>query len=143
MMKLSMYYFLTPKKNKIDHIGITPDYTVQNSFNADQKALTEKYAGFAPMSEKVKPKARDTGLNVFGAQQRLAMVGYTVKATGTMDDATVTAVKKFQKENKLYPGGVLDYTTMNTLEKATVNYITGTKDGVDLQLDKAVSLLKK
>jgi carboxyl-terminal processing protease len=142
-MKLSMYYFLTPKKNKIDHIGITPEYTVQNSYNADQKALTEKYAGFAPMSEKVKPKAGDTGLNVFGAQQRLSMIGYTVSATGTMDEATVAAVKKFQKENKLYPGGVLDYTTMSTLEKATANYITGTKTGVDLQLDKAVSLLKK
>lgn len=141
-MKLSMYYFLTPNKNKIDHVGITPDYTVQNGSNANQKELSEKYAGFAPMIQKVKPKAGDTGLNVFGAQQRLAMIGYSVKATATMDDETVAAVKKFQKENKLYPGGVLDYTTMNTLEKATVNFIAGTKDGVDLQLEKAVSLLK-
>ncbi len=142
-MKLSMYYFLTPNKNKIDHVGITPDYTVQNGGNADEKELVDKYAGFAPMSEKAKPKAGDTGLNVFGAQQRLAMIGYAVKATGTMDDATVTAVKKFQKENKLYAGGVLDYTTMNTLEKATANYITGTKAGEDPQLSKATSLLKK
>ena len=71
------------------------------------------------------------------------MIGYTVKATGTMDDETVAAVKKFQKENTLYPCGVLDYTTMNTLDKATANYITGTKAGADPQLDKAVSLLKK
>jgi carboxyl-terminal processing protease len=64
-MKLSMYYFLTPNKKRIDHVGITPDYTVQNSRNPNEKELAEKYAGFAPMSEKVKPKAGDVGLNVF------------------------------------------------------------------------------
>lgn len=140
--KLSMFYFLTPNKNKIDHVGIKPDYTVQNGLNIDEKELTEKYAGFAPLSEKVKSKAGDTGLNVFGAQQRLSMIGYTVKATGTMDDATVAAVKKFQKENGLTPYGVLDYTTMGTLEKAVAGFIAGTKAGEDLQLDKAIELLK-
>ena len=137
-----MYYFLTPNKKKIDHIGIIPDYTVQNSANANEKVLVEKFAGFAPMSEKVKPKAGDTGLNVFGAQQRLSMIGYTVKATGAMDEATVTAVKKFQKESGLWPGGTLDYSTMSALDKAVANYITGTKAGVDLQLDKAIDLMK-
>jgi carboxyl-terminal processing protease len=141
-MKLSMFYFLTPNKQRIDHVGITPDYTVQNSFNADEAELAEKYAAFAPMSEKAKPKAGDTGLNVFGAQERLAMLGYPVKVSGTMDDATVAAVAKFQSESKLYPCGILDYTTMDALEKATVHYITGTKEGVDLQLDKAEELLE-
>ena len=141
-MKLSMYYFLTPNKKKIDHIGIIPDYTVQRGANADEKALTEKYAGFAPMSEKVKPKAGDTGLNVFGAQQRLSMIGYGVKATATMDDATVAAVKKFQKESGLWSSGILDFSTMSALDKAVANYITGTKAGVDLQLDKAIELIK-
>ena len=89
-MKLSMFYFLTPNKNKIDHIGITPDYTVQNTANANAEQLTEKYAGFAPMSEKVKPKAGSVGLNVYGAQQRLAMIGYIVKVSGTMDDRQTT-----------------------------------------------------
>lgn len=141
-MKLSMYYFLTPGKKKIDHVGIIPDYTVLAGSNANEKELTEKYAGFAPMSEKVKPKAGDAGLNVFGAQQRLSMIGYELKATAAMDDATVAAVKKFQKESGLSPYGVLDYTTMSTLDKAVVAYITGSKTGKDLQLEKAVDLLK-
>lgn len=141
-MKLSMYYFLTPNKKRIDHVGITPDYTVQNSRNPNEKELAEKYASFAPMSEQVKPKAGDVGLNVFGAQQRLAMLGYPVKASGTMDEATVAAVTKFQSENKLYPSGILDYTTMSALEKATVRYITGVKEGEDLQLAKAIELIK-
>lgn len=141
-MKLSRYYFLTPNKNKIDHTGIKPDYTVQGTKNADAEQLAEKYMGFAPMSEKVKPKAGSVGLNVFGAQQRLAMIGYPVKASGTMDDATVSAVKKFQTESKLYSSGVLDYTTMDALDKAAVKFITGAKDAQDLQLQKAIDLLK-
>lgn len=141
-MKLSMFYFLTPNKTKIDHIGITPDYTIQNTVNANSEQLAEKYVGFAPMSEKVKPKAGSVGLNVYGAQQRLDMIGYIVKVSGTMDDATVAAVKSFQTSNKLYPSGVLDYTTMSTLDKATVDYIIGAENARDLQLDKAIELLK-
>ena len=70
------------------------------------------------------------------------MIGYPVKASGTMDDATVSAVKKFQTESKLYSSGVLDYTTMDALDKAAVKFITGAKDAQDLQLQKAIDLLK-
>lgn len=142
-LKLSTHYFLTPNKNKIDHIGITPDYIVQNSTNAEAQELAEKYQEFAPMSEKVKPTAGSVGLNVFGAQQRLSLLGYAVTISGRMDDATVAAVKKFQKENGLYSCGILDYTTMRTLDKASVSFITGANHGRDLQLEKAVELLKK
>jgi carboxyl-terminal processing protease len=140
--KLSVEYFVTPNKNKIDHVGIKPDYTVQNTSNQDSEALAQKYIGFAPMNEKVKPVAGSVGLNVYGAQQRLAMIGYSVTVSGTMDAATVDAVKKFQKENGLYASGVLDFTTMASIDKATVIYITGAKNTQDLQLEKAISLLK-
>ena len=142
-VKLSTLYFLTPSKKKIDHIGLTPDYVVADSSNSEAKALAEKYREFAPMSEKEKPSAGSVGLNVFGAQQRLSMLGYAVKVSGTMDDATVAAVKKFQKENGLYAGGVLDYTTMNILDKAAINYITGANNARDMQMEKAIELLKK
>lgn len=142
-LKLSTLYFLTPNKNKIDHIGITPDYIIQNSADAEAQELAEMYQGFAPMSEKVKPAAGSVGLNVFGAQQRLSLLGYAVKISGTMDDATVAAVKKFQKENGLYSCGILDYSTMSTLDKAAVAYITGANHAGDLQLEKAIELLKK
>jgi carboxyl-terminal processing protease len=140
-MKLSVYYFLTPDKKRIDHVGITPDYTVQGGGNADETELAEQYAAFAPMSEKVKPKAGDVGLNVFGAQQRLAMLGYPVKATGTMDAATTAAVTKFQSETNLYPCGILDYTTMSALDSAAVYFIAGIKAGEDPQLEKALEVL--
>ena len=135
-IKLSMYYFLTPNKKRIDQIGITPDHVVTNSKNIDVKELEANYANFAPMNEKSKPKLGDAGLNVYGAQQRLSMLGYTVNKSGIMDEATVAAVRKFQKESGLYPYGVLDYTTMHKLDKSVVEYITGVKNNEDLQLQK-------
>lgn len=141
-VKLSTLYFLTPNKSRIDHVGITPDYIVENPANEKAEELAGEYQKFAPMIEKEKPTAGSVGLNVFGAQQRLLMLGYPVKISGSMDEATVEAVKKFQKEKGLYPGGVLDYTTMSTLDKATVSYITGADSARDLQLDKAIELLK-
>jgi carboxyl-terminal processing protease len=141
-IKLSMYYFVTPDKKTINKVGITPDYYVAN-YNADKVAALEaEYKTFAPMSEKVKDAEGSTGLNVYGAQQRLEMLGYKVTVSGTMDAATVSAVKTFQKQEGVSVCGVLDYSTMNLLETATQKYVSGASDGKDLQLEKAISLLK-
>lgn len=142
-IKLSKYYFLTPNKMKLDHVGITPDVVVQNYKGEDQDALYEKYTGFAPMSEKVKPQAGETGLNVYGAQQRLAFLGYKVTVNGTMDEATVTAVKSFQSSQGYKPYGTLDYSTMTALDKAAQSHVLGTDNTKDVQLEKAVELLSK
>ncbi len=142
-VKLSKYYFLTPNKTKLDHVGITPDVVVRNYQGEDQDALYEKYVGFAPMSEKVKPQAGETGLNVYGAQQRLAFLGYQVTVNGTMDEATVTAVKSFQSSQGYKPYGALDYSTMTALDQAAQSHVLGTDNTKDLQLEKAVELLSK
>lgn len=139
-MKLSVFYYLTPSKKKIDHVGITPDITVQNIKPEDAKKLVEEYESFAPMSEKVKPQAGSIGLNVYGAQQRLAMLGYKVTVNGTMDPDTQSAVKQFQKSQSFKPYGVLDYATMNALDHAARKHVLG-QDGKDLQLQKAIEVL--
>lgn len=144
-MKLSTYYFLGPNKGSINKTGITPDYIVSNyeTIDADKPSeLYDKYKGFAPMIEKTKPKLGDTGLNVFGAQQRLSLLGYKLNITGVMDTDTVTAVKSLQKVKGLSPYGVLDYSTMGTLDKAALEYVSGVSTQKDLQLKKAVELLK-
>jgi carboxyl-terminal processing protease len=143
--KLSMYYFLSPNKDAIDRVGVKPDYIVRNYTESDVSAaerLYDEYKGFAPMTEKSKPSLGDTGLNVFGAQQRLSLLGYGLKISGTMDGETAAAVKAFQAEQGLFPYGVLDYSTMNALDKAVLEYITGAADRKDLQLEKAIELLK-
>lgn len=144
-IKLSMYYFVSPKKNPINKVGVTPDYVVRNHTAAGEEAaakLYNDYKLFAPMSEKSKPKRGDTGLNVFGAQQRLSLIGYKLSVSGTMDDSTVSAVKAFQKNAGLSPYGVLDYSTMAKLDKASLEYVTGASGSKDLQLEKAIELLQ-
>jgi len=140
-IKLSMYYFLTPDKKQIDKTGIKPDYIIENYRGINIEELAEQYNGFAPMSEKEKPKSGDTGLNVYGAQQRLSLLGYDVEITGTMDNDTVAAVRDFQKNCGMYSYGVLDYSTMDALDNAAVRFVTGADTFKDLQLEKAIELL--
>jgi carboxyl-terminal processing protease len=142
-IKLSTYYFLSPNKKVIDKVGVTPDYTVKN-YGATEEGMKiyEKYKDFAPMAEKTKPVKGDTGLNIFGAQQRLSLLGYNVVISGTLDDKTFEAIKLFQKEKGLYSYGGLDYSTMAMIDKATLEYASGEARGKDLQLEKAIELLK-
>jgi len=143
-IKLSTYYFLTPNKNTIDHIGITPDYVVYNGNEEKSDELKAKVNAFVPMIEKVKASLGEVGLNVYGSQQRLEVLGFDVPLNATMDQQTVTAIKQFQKEKGLYAYGGLDYVTLAALDQAALEYISSTTaDGKDdLQLNKAIELLK-
>jgi carboxyl-terminal processing protease len=143
-IKLSTFYFETPDKHPVDKVGISPDYYVAMPPPAAiAEGISAQYMSFAPLAETKKPVLGDTGLNVFGAQQRLALLGYDVTATGTMDEATEAAVKRFQSSVGLYAYGVLDYGTMARLDEECAKYATGTAPGEDPQLAKAVELLRK
>ena len=144
-MKLSKYYFLTPNKTKIDHIGIIPDIEVSNTLlsDAEIKVLSDKVNAFAPMIESNKPKLGDKGLNVFGAQERLVFLGYKVNISGILDAQTLASIKLYQKQSKLYPYGILDNSTRNSLNESVVKYVTGlVTDNSDPQLLKAIAVVK-
>ncbi|MDR2132812.1 MAG: S41 family peptidase [Clostridiales Family XIII bacterium] len=143
VVKLSTFYFETPDKHPVDKVGISPDYHVPMSLSAEaSEKFLERYASFAPMIEKTKPGLGDTGLNVFGAQQRLSLLGYAVTVSGTMDEATTVAVKRFQSAAGLHPYGVLDYGTMARLDETCANYAAGIDSAEDPQLAKAIELLR-
>ncbi len=137
--KISSFYFTTPNNNMINAKGIAPDYIVDN-YTKKAEDVVLSYKGFAPMNEQEKPGFGSTGLNVYGAQQRLLLLDYDVTVTGTMDAASFAAVKKFQMDNKLFSYGVLDYATRDRLAQVSYNYVYGTGDG-DRQLEKAIQLL--
>lgn len=141
-LKLSMYYFTTPNGDRIDHVGVLPQHTVKMGEDVDREELVKLYNDLAPMIEEKKAVAGEVGLNVYGAQQRLELLGYGVTASGKMDDKTTEAVKRFQQEQELHPYGVLDFTTMRLLDLAVVNYLSGVETSKDLQLQKAIELLK-
>ncbi len=144
-IKLSTYYFLTPDAKTIDHVGITPDYVVYNGNEEKLDAVEAKINAFVPMVEKVKAVAGEVGLNVYGAQQRLEVLGFDVSLTAAMDEKTVFALKNFQKERGLYAYGGLDYVTLAALDQAVLEYATSSTaaGSKDLQLEKAIEILKK
>lgn len=140
-MKLSTYYFTTPDGHTINGVGITPDEYVINGAGLSAEAVAEEYAKLAPMTELVKYYKGQMGLNVYAAQQRLNLLGYSVPVTAVMDEITVAAITKFQGETGMFPYGGLDYSTMAMLEKMVAELLTGGSE--DKQLAKAMEILKK
>jgi carboxyl-terminal processing protease len=94
------------------------------------------------MIEDKKSGLNDKGLNVYGAQQRLKLIGYSdVEATGIMDEITFNAVKHFQSAQGLYSYGIIDYTTKESLNQEVAEYAENLKE--DAQLEKAIEILTK
>jgi len=135
-VKLTIAEYLTAGQNKIEGNGILPDITVVNQSIENMSDIFD----FAPMIENNKPYFGNTGLNVYGAQQRLAFLGYDVYPTGIYDENTYNAIMAFQRESGLYPYGVLDWTTRYELGQKIYRVL---KTGVeDLQLQTAIDKIK-
>ncbi len=141
-MKLTVAHFLSPNKNMIHEIGLTPNIIVENRPIAEMDAMLDEVNNYAPMIEETKPQINDVGLNVYAAQQRLSFLGYhRVQPTGTFDMETYFAVKQLQSTNDLYPYGVLDYTTQKLINQKILETINNTTK--DPQLQEAIDYLKK
>jgi carboxyl-terminal processing protease len=140
-IKLSVFYFLTPNKTRIDGYGIVPDFIIHNSGKFSDEELVEMNDALVPMTESVRYYAGDIGLNVYAAQQRLKYMDYDVDLTAVMDEKMLAAVKKFQAENGLYSYGALDFTTTKAVANVFNAHINPTDQ--DLQLDKALEILNK
>lgn len=138
--KLSVFYFVTPNKKQIDKKGITPDFIISNLVATDLATAKDSYGKFVPMNEKVKPSLGTIGLNVYGAQQRMSLMGYTITPSGIMGPETVLAVKEFQRDAGLWPYGTLDYTTMSKMDTWAYDYSHGIVNE-DKQLKKAKEIL--
>ena len=57
-----------------------------------------------------------TNDNVFEYQNKLKQLGYNTSDSGTLDDQTRAAIKKFQADNKLSTTGKFDNDTMTTID---------------------------
>lgn len=140
--KASVEYFLSPNKTNYQTVGIVPNVTVRNAV-VDEETIAsriEAYRDFAILDGKTKCQTGDLHLNVYGAQQRLKLMGYDVSLSGKMDAKTVKAIKDFQTSAGLYAYAILDITTQVALEQATIDFVTGVAD-LDYQLLKAFELL--
>ena len=140
-MKMTIYYFLTPNESNINNVGIVPEYEVKNILSAEAVNRLSGVGALAPFVEGEKYIWGQTGLNVYGAQQRLIVLGYDqVTATATLSRESYDAIKAFQKAEGLYPYGGLDNATMKALDGAITKAIYGKQE--DTQLEKAMEVLQ-
>jgi len=131
-MTMGMYY--TPNGDSIDLKGIEPNVKVQaTSPSGIQVNLLEA------MSTTVKPSLGTQYMDVFYAESVLKLLKYNVDTPDfTLDKKTFAAIKKFQKDSKVYSYGVLDFCTQKLLNKQ-LNTLKQKQDSV---YAVAVGLLK-
>lgn len=135
-MKLTIAEYLTPSRNKIDGVGISP-----NIEYVDPIIITDdEYSNLVPMLEnKEYSTLGDTGLNVYGAQQRLKLLGYKVEINGIFDKATKDSIISYQKALGLKTDGILGKTTISSINKRIE---IERKDEEDVTLIKGKEILK-
>ena len=138
--KLTFCHFLTPKKQRIDGVGITPDYVVYNGAQLTAAQIESLEKNLLPFEEGKKYFAGQVGLTVLAAQQRLNIIGYDVDENARMDEKTVAALKRIQALYGASPYGGLDFCTIDLVQRAYKEYIEG--DGTDKQLQKAIEVLQ-
>lgn len=134
-VKFTTAEYFSVNKTPVHKIGITPDIVVENP-----SIDLSKYPAF---SKEQKPALGTVGLDVLAAEMILKTLGYNVASPdGVYDEASFAEMQKFQRDNNLYPYGIIDITTQNTLYAKLSSFsATGAED---LQLKTAVEqLLKK
>ncbi len=109
-MKFTIGYYLTPKGNNINGIGITPDAVVKNTESPvnmseyDEFTYTNKY------------QLGNCGAEVTTAKELLKLWGvFSGEINEVFDEDLRYAVSTFQSSIGLYSYGVLDYTTQHEL----------------------------
>ncbi|MCT4607143.1 MAG: S41 family peptidase [Marinisporobacter sp.] len=136
-IKLTIAEYLTPNERSINGIGIQPDIVVKNN-----RAISKAVIGsLVSMAEDKNFSLGERGLNVYGAQQRLKLLGYEkVEATSILDGVTLNALKDFQKSNGLEVNGILDLKTRDRINANIEQIANG--ELKDLQLEKGIEVLK-
>lgn len=134
-MTIGMYY--TPNGNCIDLKGIEPNITVKAN-NEDSDSIPVNLLELLDMT--VKPSLGTQYMDVYRAENILKLLNYDVdKPDYTLDSKTFAAIKKFQKDNKIYSYGVLDFSTQSLLNEK----LSALKQSEDAVYAKAVEELNK
>ena len=129
-MKFTIGYYLTPKGNNINGIGLTPDAIVHNTSSPVDMSI---YPEFTYIN---KYQLGDSNSEIKTAKELLALWGfYSGEINDYFDEDLRHSVSTFQSSIGLYSYGVLDYTTQHELyTRSSKSKITN-----DDQLDAAFS----
>ncbi len=114
-IKLTVGTYLTPNKNEVNHVGITPDIVVENRVvsYADHPDKT-------PLAANKGIDAGSTETEILAVKERLDLLGYYTGdyVDKTWNGNTQYALEKFQEEMGLPQTGSCDVTTQLALEGA-------------------------
>ena len=133
-IKLTVAQYLLPGGECINKIGLLPDITVKNEYQSLERE------DFMPMVFDAKYRVGDEGDAVLAIEQRMDALGYNVgEIDGVFDETLEKAVYQFQKDEELFPYGVMDITTQTFLK----NTVSETEVLVDLQLEAAFEYFTK
>lgn len=132
VFKITIGQYLTRNGNEIGHIGLTPDYDVDNTEKKIDTSGYKKFDFLTPVS------VGGSGNNVSAAKERLALMGYFIGNLGNdvFNVDLCDAIKKFQKDNNLADSGVLDIPTQIKLKEQFEKLSTT----VDVQLQEAYTM---
>lgn len=132
-MTIGLYY--TPDGECIDLKGIEPDVKIAEPAAEDYIPVNQVES----MTVTVKPALGTEYMDVFYAECVLKLLQYDVdKPDMTLDKKTFEAIKKFQKDNKVYSYGVLDFCTQKLLN----GKLASLKASQDAVYAEAVRLMK-
>ncbi|WDV46045.1 S41 family peptidase [Clostridiaceae bacterium M8S5] len=138
--KVTIAEYFTPNKNKVDKVGITPDIVIEDVFDHLESEIDT--ALLDRLNKGKEYKVGQVGLEVLVAEEILDYMKYSVSTPdGVFDERTQTALKKFQKANKLTPDGKLSDKTQEALKEALIEYLNS--EAMDRQLNKAIEIISK
>lgn len=131
-IKYTVAQWLTPDGNKINGVGITPDYEVDLP-----EALTISY-----YEDETVYEVDSVSKNVQSAQYYLQFNGYTVdRVDGYFSESTRQAVLAFQRDHGLEETGVIDTELLVRLFSSTTYTWFEHKTELDTQLVKALEVV--
>jgi carboxyl-terminal processing protease len=132
--KITTGVYTTPRGRMIDGEGLEPDYYVENPEIKNGININ----GIQKLSKTARPGLNDEGQDVYNAEKILKVLGYEIDVPDmVLDEKTFRAVTKFRTDSGLYPGGVLDFTTQDALNRKLDELI----QEIDKQYVKAVEIL--
>jgi len=134
--KLTTGIYTTPKGRMIDTVGIEPDIKVENL----KSIRGVDISSVGKLKKKIKPTLNEENIDVENAEKILKMCGYfNGLPDSKFDKDTLEAVKRFQKDSKLFPYGILDFTTQQALNDKLDNLI----QEADKQYTEAIKVLSR
>lgn len=132
IFKYTIAEWLTPNKEKIHKVGITPD---------DEVKLDEAMSYGASGDENTY-KVDMVGAGVKDMQVYLSFLGYDVdRKDGYYSQATASAVKQFQKDTGLKENGEITPELVSSAISASSRKWHDEKDKVDTQMIKALEVV--